>query len=420
MNSRLRKLTRWWVVCVLSLLLLSFDNSGLHLNPAEKAASPYLYNLAQWEFGNLLSKWTYRLSSLLSWGYNSELDGHHLAWEYFRLGEQLGQKRSELRYAVAQGGDDAGAFQVELEALRAERDRLTSEVEETIEASISAVLAEEELAFLGWFVFPPVDIRLGEPPKLLITSPRDRIQRTHDVLLESSINLEGREGIEDTLLEEANMSALVEDIGGIATYPASIPATQPMHWTLQTAAHEWLHHYFFFKPLGQNMFDDGKMLSLNETIASIAGREIGDRAYEMLGGEVAPRSTRRGDAQGNSSGYGGEEGFDFHDEMRETRLRVDELLGEGMIVEAETYMEERRRLFVENGYPIRKLNQAYFAFYGTYADTSASSSPIGDQVDRLRQLIPDLGTFISTVANISSYQQFLNILGQLEAKAAGS
>lgn len=404
---------------MLSLLLLSSSNSSLHLNPAQEVAAPYLYNLAQWEIGNLLSKWTYRLSSLLSWGYTSEMDEHHLVWEYFRMGEQLGQKRSEFRYAVAQGGGDAGAFQMEVDAISAQRARLTSEVEETIESSISAVLTEEELALFDWFIFPPVDIRLGEPPKLLITSPRDSIQRTHDVLLDSGINLEVREEIEDSLLEESNLSALVEDIGGIATYPASIPATQPMHWTIQTAAHEWLHHYFFFKPLGQNMFNNGEMLSLNETIATLAGREIGDRAYELMGGEVAPASTLRRDVEGNASGYGSDR-FNFHDEMRETRLRVDELLAEGKVEEAEKYMEQRRRLFVENGYAIRKLNQAYFAFYGTYADTAASSSPIGGQVDRFRQLMPDLGTFIRTVSDISSYQQFLNILGQLEAEAAGS
>ena len=42
-------------------------------------------------------------------------------------------------------------------------------------------------------------------------------------------------------------------------------------------------------------------------------------------------------------------------------------------------MEERRLLMVEHGYPIRVLNQAYFAFHGAYAESPASSSPIGAQ-----------------------------------------
>jgi len=56
--------------------------------------------------------------------------------------------------------------------------------------------------------------------------------------------------------------------------------------------------------------------------------------------------------------------------MRETRIRVDKLLAQGRIEEAEAYMEERRQEFVAHGYYIRKLNQAYFAFHGAYADTS--------------------------------------------------
>ena len=77
-------------------------------------------------------------------------------------------------------------------------------------------------------------------------------------------------------------------------------------------------------------------------------------------------------------------------------------------------MEERRLFFVENRYSIRKLNQAYFAFYGTYADTAASVSPIGDQLVRFRSFMPDVGTFVRTVSGVSSYEEFLEMLGELE------
>ena len=101
-------------------------------------------------------------------------------------------------------------------------------------------------------------------------------------------------------------------------------------------------------------------------------------------------------------------------EMRGTRLKVDEMLADGRVEEAEAYMEERRRLFVENGYPIRKLNQAYFAFYGTYADLPAAISPIGDQVKQFRELVPELGEFIRVVSDISSYEEFLSTLEEVE------
>ena len=106
--------------------------------------------------------------------------------------------------------------------------------------------------------------------------------------------------------------------------------------------------------------------------------------------------------------------FDFAAEMRETRLTVDDMLAAGRIEEAEAYMEERREIFVENGYPIRKLNQAYFAFYGTYADLPAAVSPIGDQVKRFRELVPDLGEFLGEVSEISSYDDFMRRLEELE------
>ncbi len=73
--------------------------------------------------------------------------------------------------------------------------------------------------------------------------------------------------------------------------------------------------------------------------------------------------------------------------MHTTRVHVDELLAAGKITEAETYMDQRRQVFWDNGYPIRKLNQAYFAFYGAYADVpggAAGEDPVGPAVRALR------------------------------------
>ena len=104
--------------------------------------------------------------------------------------------------------------------------------------------------------------------------------------------------------------------------------------------------------------------------------------------------------------------------MRETRLQVDDLLMSGEVEAAEIYMEQRRREFVENGYHIRKLNQAYFAFYGSYAESPASSSSIGDQLNRMVELSPDFKTFVEEIAEVSSYDQFLATLSELEHSAS--
>lgn len=409
----LRRVRRGAIIALVALLILSLQSGARHFNPAERAAQAYLYDIAQWEFNNFLSKWVNRAGEVLPGGGQSARKSE-LVRRYFDMGIDAARLRYRLRLMAAEGGEGRTAeLQARLEAAEAPRRALADDVEEAIEAAISAALAEEGLATLGEFIFPPVDIRLNEPPKLLVTSPRNAISRTHDVLLRSDVTLRQREAMEERLLRDADLAALVEDIGGLATYPASIPTTQPMRWTMEAAAHEWLHHYFFFRPLGQNMFNNGDMVTLNETIASVAGAELGDRAFALLGGEIPPAATQAS----QSANSGAPQPFDFQSEMRRTRQRVDELLAGGDVEGAEAYMEERRLLFVENGYPIRKLNQAYFAFYGTYADLPASSSPIGEQVHRLRELIPDLGDFIARVAQISDYGEFLDTLTELESAA---
>ncbi|MEZ4715811.1 MAG: hypothetical protein R2851_06945 [Caldilineaceae bacterium] len=66
--------------------------------------------------------------------------------------------------------------------------------------------------------------------------------------------------------------------------------------------------------------------------------------------------------------------FDFRTEMRRTRLMVDRLLADPITRRGRRpYMEQQRQQFVANGYPIRKLNQAYFAFHGSYGTSAAST-----------------------------------------------
>jgi hypothetical protein len=221
------------------------------------------------------------------------------------------------------------------------------------------------------------------------------------------------------MAQDDNVSAASFQIGGLATYPASVIDSASLEDTFRTAAHEWTHHYMVFHPFGQKMFTSPEMVTLNETVADIVGRELGDRAREILLGEIdepVPPFATSSPLPPDDAADEGKKKYDFNVEMRETRLRVDELLAEGKIDDAETYMEERRQLFVENGFYIRKLNQAYFAFHGSYAETAASSSPIGGQLNRLREVVPDLRTFIVEMSGISSYQQFLDRLAEHEEK----
>jgi hypothetical protein len=65
-------------------------------------------------------------------------------------------------------------------------------------------------------------------------------------------------------------------------------------------------------------------------------------------------------------------------------------------------MEAQRRYLADNGYYIRKLNQAYFAFYGTYANSPTSVDPVGPDLVSLRQKSASLKEFVDTVGLITS------------------
>jgi hypothetical protein len=404
---------------LLALLLTALPvGDVLRLNPAQQAAIQYSYSLTSWEARNLLSKWTHRAVRLLPWSSRPSMQGRELLDEYFRLGEEVRRLLDDVEEAAA--GAEAGVRKSlvekedELTQTMEARGRLRNDVEELIESAISAVLTELDIASFGDLDYPPVDIRLDEPPRVLVTSPRDRIARSHEALVATDVTVEEREMMERALRDQ-DLSALVSNIGGVATYPAIVGNLGSLRWTLGTSAHEWMHHYLVanLKPLGLKAHSAPEMLTINETMVDMAGREIGDLAFERLGGAVEPPSPGAPEYRGAQEPERDGDGFDFGAAMRETRLRVDDLLAAGAIQEAEEFMEAQRLLFVENGFHIRKLNQAYFAINGTYAEQPQSSSPVGDQMREVRSLVPNLKTFISTMSAVSSHREFLRVMDRL-------
>jgi hypothetical protein len=90
--------------------------------------------------------------------------------------------------------------------------------------------------------------------------------------------------------------------------------------------------------------------------------------------------------------------------MRETRLRTEELLAAGEIEQAEQYMRARRHELQQHGITIRKLNQAYFALYGSYGGGFAASprNPIPDLLRRLRERSGSLAEFLVRVRELTT------------------
>jgi hypothetical protein len=99
--------------------------------------------------------------------------------------------------------------------------------------------------------------------------------------------------------------------------------------------------------------------------------------------------------------------------MHETRVRTDAFLEAGEIEAAERYMDARREFFWEHGYRIRRLNQAYFAFHGAYADEpggAAGDDPVGEAVRTLWERTPSPADFLRKMAWMNDYADLLAVL----------
>ena len=297
---------------------------------------------------------------------------------------------------------EIAALQAEAEALESRRAEIAPDVEETLEAVISQTVDDLGIIDrLGPVRWPPVDFTFESNGLLLVQSPRDEIVRLGDFLLEPDVDLLQQIALEEEVESlDPNISALVVRIGGVATYPAQVTPDASLHDLLRIASHEWLHHWLFFRPLGRAWFAGGELTSVNETVANIASEEISDRALERLTGEVFVREPWQ-PPQISERVEPDPDVFDFQREMRGTRTRLEELLTAGAVAEAEAYLEERRLVFVERGYNIRKLNTAWFAFHGTYADGPASISPLEGQIRSIRADSANLAEFLDRVAVIS-------------------
>ena len=397
-------------LCITALLLAA-GRGDFRPSAVERAIFPYEYNLVGWEFSHFPDKWLRQASFLLpSRSKPDRAQRIASANEYFDLYREQSLLERRLAFHDDAGGEltseEERTLTAALKEVKERRQALRPGTEEIIESEISAVLAEHEFESRVGLIFPPVDMVLSSPPSVLILSARDHIHVEQTALLVPGISHDERNRIEQLVFHQEDLSALVENTGGVATYPSVVYDSASLHRALVVGAHEWLHHWFFFRPLGQHYWDSQEMTTLNESAATLAGEEIGDLALLAMTGQQVDRRPRPPRARDP-------EAFDFRAEMRETRLRTEELLADGKIDDAEAYMEERRRLMVDNGYYIRKINQAYFAFHGSYADSPASISPVREQLEELRRRSGSLEAFLKLVATFSQPEDLLESLGNL-------
>lgn len=259
-------------------------------------------------------------------------------------------------------------------------------------------------------LFPPLLVALTPPPNVLVVSPRTDLRVIDSAVLQA-MDVSRQEQLEASV-DSNGVSSLVAPIGGLATYPSMVLEDDAADRVLSSVAHEWLHQYLVFYPLGAGYWSSQETREINETTADMIGQEVGGELATSLG-LVAPSGGAAAPSGGGAAPSRGRPAFDFRAFMRETRLRTEQLLAAGDVDGAETYMSARRDELQQHGYTIRKLNQAYFALYGSYGEGFAASpvNPIPGLLHKLRDESPSLGDFVVRVRAITSVEQLRQAAG---------
>jgi hypothetical protein len=312
----------------------------------------------------------------------------------------------------------AGHIRSMLPGLQRQQQLLAPLAEAVLQAQVAEVVSSLGLAPLGQ-PMPAVLYHSTDVPDALIVSPRDQIRQSANISIQAGLPIEQVAALERRVEEGLDASALVVPVGGVGVYPTMIMRTTDRGWLTSTIAHEWTHNYLTLRPLGLLYEHTPELRTMNETTADIVGAEVGAavlrRYYSwMTASGVADLSHISFPAGYPDPHDVDPPPFDFRAAMHTTRVTADALLASGKIVEAERYMEQRRRSFVEHGYFIRRLNQAYFAFYGAYADTPggpAGQDPVGPAVRALRARSGSLAAFVNSIAWMTSFEQLQQAVG---------
>ncbi len=382
-------------------------------NMIRQFTRPFEFDYIGWEFAAGWKKIS--LFSLGQTHYLNNFQQRIIIDDYFKLLNSS----NELQRRITEVYSDPQISSPEKEALRFQNEldkvahllKLRQHIAESVlQYQIGQTLKTLDLTDIGT-PFPPILFHTTKLPKQLIISPRDVIIQELSVSLSSEITLNEIIKLEKDVEENQNYSALVVPVGGVSTYPTMVINTTNLKNLIETVAHEWIHNYLSLRPLGIRYASSPELRTINETTASIAGSEISQAVIETYYPdliEITPILPKTIQISSSIKKPVQQHGFNFSKEMYLTRIEVDDLLAEGKIEEAEQFMESQRLYFWKNRYQIRKLNQAYFAFHGAYADepfSAAGKDPVGDDVRLFRERQTSLASFIRKISWIYSYSQ---------------
>ncbi len=376
------------------------------------------FDFSQWTLDAVLSE--FGQASVGASVYLTDAQRGQVVRNYLALVDQIHTAQADLADiygdpSIADPQATAASKQAELSALQAKQVGLEPLAESIIQEQVAVVLDQMGLGQTG-APFPPVAFHFSTLPKALIVSPRNEIRQEVNLELVPDISVPQQIRVENEVETSLDVSALVVPVGGIGTYPTMVQDSTSLSWVLEVVAHEWTHNYLDIRPLGINYDTNQSLRTMNETTASLMGKEVSRRAMaEFYPDLVPPPAPAQPPSAPSPSTPPEPPQFDFNKEMRTTRLHVDDLLSQGKIDAAEAYMEARRQVFWDHGYHIRKLNQAYFAFYGSYADQpggAAGDDPVGAAVRTLWERSNSPAAFLRAMAWLTSFDQLRANLGE--------
>lgn len=358
----------------------------------DQATDGHRFSIPAFETRHLFNKWLGEVGAFVRGRRDTGADADRLLERYF----------AELPAAITEARAEQ-AEPAQIAALQGERQALENRVERVLESRVADALRAAGLSRgLPLFgrqaiLWPPVDFELTRPPRLLAVSPRSEIRLLRTVLLDPALNDAEVAAIEAAVEADGRFSAIVDRISGVAAYPSIVHDARSYSSAVGTVAHEWVHHYLFFYPLGRAFFGNPTVRTINETTADVVAAEI--RSL-ILGEAPAGPGVPPAETRGSSTDAA----------LRQLRLDVDALLAAGRVAEAEALMERVRLELAAEGRVFRRINQAFFAFNGVYATGPASSSPIGPMLTELRARSASLADFIALVREVTDLQSLEALL----------
>ena len=440
MAAQRPRLSRWDRLAIFLVLLSIFlgaspssalTTQGYYDTRLGALTGPHSFGLTTWTVRAVGDKIGQSIGSK-PWQALSDDERKQMLNDYFASADQANELEGQISSLANQGVTGTDAQMADLEAklrtLRQKRTEQSVVVERVLADQVQNVLKEQNTTLfeVGNLFFPPVFFRLIDLPDVLIVSYRDQFAMRNQVTLQRTITSDETGSLEGAVDSDLGVSSLVVPIGGYSTYPTMIAGTAPRDFVVGAIAHEWCHIYLMFRPLGNAYGRDGQVAAMNETVCSIFGDDVEALVLEQYyGAEKLPRPWQTPPTpvpvapttpeQPKPTPTPAEpQAFNANHELRKIYVAAEDKLKAHDIAGAEAVMEQGRQYLADNGFYLRKLNQAFFAFYGSYAEgpDAIRSDPIGDDLRELRRQSPSLHDFLVTVAQMTSYNDLKRALGK--------